>query len=169
MSRSVLSEWFLRARSGSVAVASGLIHLVLAGSSFASAAWLAVTSSGGRCSDTPSCLEVTMKLLAFNLVGYALAFAIWSIGLHRLLGSVSTNAARRTSSAAALQAGLGASSLLVGIAARNPWTSVAVAVLPLPEILSLSRSPLDQLIWSEQMVPVRIGRTCDSRSTNSNG
>jgi len=111
-----------------IALKSGLIHAVLAGCCFAAATWLAVASSGGRCSDTNSCLEVSIKFVGFNLVGYALAFTLWGVALHRMLRVVSADSARRASSAAALQLFVGATVLIGGIAANEPWTAVGVVV-----------------------------------------
>ncbi len=48
---------------------------------------------------------------------------------------------------------------LLSDAAPRPTPPMLVNVVQAAEILSLSRSSIYQLIWNEQLVPIRIGRS----------
>jgi hypothetical protein len=43
-----------------------VVHLVLSVTAISFAIWLAVSSSGGRCDDTASRLEVNAKMVVFG-------------------------------------------------------------------------------------------------------
>ena len=136
------------------AICSGGSHLVLAVASFAFAGWLAVDSSGGRCDDTGTCLEVNFKLLAFGAMAYVGAFGLWTCVQSWLLRSLFGRKSPRQTSAAVLNVVAGITALFIGVALGGWWFvaefCLASAVIP-GLVTSWAAQPLDP---SHPYVPV---------------
>ena len=136
------------------AIYSAGSHLILAVASFALATWLAVDSSGGRCDDTASCLEVNFKLLAFVPMAYVCAFGLWTYVQSRLLRSLFGRKSPRQTSAAALNVAAGITALCIGLALGGWWfwAGFCLASAAIPGLVtSWAAQPLDP---SHPYVPV---------------
>jgi hypothetical protein len=136
------------------AIFSAGSHLVFAVVSFTFAAWLAVDSSGGRCDDTASCLEVNSKLFVFGAMAYVCAFGLWTCVQSRLLRSLFGRKSPRQTSAAVLNVVAGITALIIGLALGGGWFVVGfcLASAAIPGLVtSWAAQPLDP---SHPYVPV---------------
>ncbi len=108
-----------------VAVVSGLVHLVLAACLLAAAVSVAVRSNGGRCDDTPSCLEVTLVVFAAAAAGYLVVLALWASALRLLLRKVAPRSGRWSSAVVAQLVG-GGPVLALGMLASGWWPEICI-------------------------------------------
>ena len=126
---------------------SAWTQLLLAVLAFFLAVWLAVDTSGGRCDDTSSCIEVNGKLLVFGTLAGVVAFVLWAFVQSRLLRSVLSQRSPRQTTAAAGNVVGGFTSVLVGTALGGwwMWAGLCLAFFIVPGLVTMwAAQPLDE-------------------------